>query len=320
MTASLSQAPVIVIAGPTASGKSAFAVELAKRLGGEIISADSRQVYRDINLGTGKPPERLLRQVPHHMISTLPLTEPMSADQYASQAYGLIQTLSQQGKPSLVVGGSGLWIRALIDGLAPLPPKDDHFRATKKVWSQTHGGPQALYQELSALDPETADGINPHDELRIIRALEIYHLTGEQPSQLKSKKNSRPALNAIWLGLDHPREDLYRRAETNVDLWLAQGWVKEVEHLLRSIPQALEQPGCKAIGIQPIVDYLSHRCSYDESVALIKRDTRRYIKRQLTWFKKNQRLLWLRPHELLLAYDHIQRWMANRPPILPLRS
>ncbi len=311
MTALLSRPPVIVIAGPTASGKSAFAVDLALRLNGEIISADSRQIYKDINLGTGKPPDDLLRRVPHHMISILPVSQSLSADQYAAQAYVLVQSLQQKGKACLVVGGSGLWIQALIDGLAPLPPKDDHFRAQKRAWSHTHGGPASLYQELLGIDSASAATINPHDELRLIRALEIHHLTGELPSSLKMQPSSRPALEAIWLGLDRSREDLYARGEANVDHWLARGWVREVEHLTATIPQALEQPGCKAIGIKPIVDYLNQQCSYDECVRLIKRDTRRYIKRQLTWFRKNQRFLWIRPRDLTLACDHIQRCLAN---------
>jgi tRNA dimethylallyltransferase len=280
---------VVVIAGPTAAGKTPLAVRLAEECNAEIISADSRQIYRSLNLGTGKPSPEELARVPQHLISRVPLSQTVTAADFAALAESVRREITARGRRCLLVGGTGLWIRAFIDGLAPTPPPDPDLRAHLQARAKTEGR-ERLYLELQAADPVTAARLHPSDLVRVIRALEIYRLSGIRPSEIKNKAGRE--LPSVWLGLQLPRADLYARAEARIEAWLRAGWLEEVRALLDS-GLAWDVPALQALGYSHLARHLRGEWPLARAVDLIKRDTRRYIKRQLTWFRAEPRLHWL---------------------------
>ncbi len=282
---------MIILAGPTAAGKTALAIKLAESLNGEIISADSRQIYQGLDIGTGKPDSEELKRVRHHLVSVVSPEKSVSAGDFSRMAEKAFQEIINHGKTCLLVGGTGLWIRAFIDGLTPAPPADPEVRALLTEKAVRHGK-QALYQELKKADPVTAARLHPSDQVRIIRALEIFILTGERPSERKHRIPVSVSRPACWLGIIRPREELYARAEQRIDFWIASGWREETDRLLKQGVPA-EAPAMQAIGYSHWVKHLSGIYSYDQTVDLIKRDSRRYIKRQLTWFRAEKRLSWV---------------------------
>jgi len=296
--------PLIAVVGATASGKTEFAIALAKKINGEIISGDSRQIYQGLDLGTGNPSLQQLQAVPHYLISTHPLNQTVTAAQFAREADEYHQRIQAKGKYTLVVGGTGLWIQAMIDGLADLPKGDDKFRTEMKKLDHQFG-PGFLYERLKKIDSEAAEKIGPTNTVRLIRALEIAHLTGEKPTQLWKDNKSKAKRPSIWFGMDVSRETLYEHCEIRIDHWIAQGWVEEVKTLLKDKDLILSQPALKAIGILSIQQYLQQEISLERCVEIIKRDTRRYIKRQLTWFNKNKRIIWIKPEDVELAVQHV---------------
>jgi tRNA dimethylallyltransferase len=283
--------PIIVVVGPTASGKTKLAIELAQQLDGEIISADSRQIYKKLNIGTGKPTLEQLRQVKHHLVSIVEPEQAVTAEAYSHMAEQALQQIQNDHKKCFLVGGTGLWIRSFVDGLAPVPPADPELRNELKQRAADEGIDN-LYAQLKQLDPETAAMLFPADRIRVVRALEICLLTGQKASKLRQLKSSRPPLTTHWFGLSQPREELYSRAETKIDLWLEQGWLEEVKVLLQS-GLSEEAPAMQAIGYAHLAKHLKGECSLERATELIKRDTRRYIKRQLTWFRADKRIHWL---------------------------
>jgi tRNA dimethylallyltransferase len=282
---------VLVIVGPTAAGKTPLAVHAAERLGAEIISADSRQVYQGFDLGTGKPSAEELRRVPHHLISCVPPERVLSAVEYAGLAEAALQDLVRRGKRACVVGGTGLWARALVDGLAPTAPPDPAVRAELANRAASEGLP-ALYEELARVDPESAARIEPADRVRILRALEIWRVSGVIPSAARKQIPLRPPKPSLWIGLDRPRAELFARAEARIDAWIAAGWLDEVRALAGSGLDA-NYPVWQALGYAHLWRVVQGQTDLGQAVALIKRDTRHYIKRQLTWFRAEARVHWL---------------------------
>lgn len=281
---------VLVLAGPTGVGKTRFAIRLAQEFDAEIISADSRQIYRCLNLGTGKPSPAQRRQAVHHLISRFHPERVVTASVFADLAARARDEMERRGQRCILAGGTGLWIQAFMDGLTPSPPPDQRIRQELRLRAERLGS-EALHAELERLDPETSRRIAPADRVRIIRALEIHAVTGRKPSQVLN----RPAVaryTGCWIGLTRPRAELYAAAERRIDAWLEAGWLDEVRSLLaRGIA-----PGCpamQAIGYAHLVSHVSGRLDWPSAVSLIKRDTRRYIKRQLTWFKAEDRLFWI---------------------------
>jgi tRNA dimethylallyltransferase len=301
--------PLVVLAGPTGAGKTALAVRLAETFGGEILSADSRQIYRDFNLGTGKPSPGECARVKHHLISTASPRSVVTAAEFARLGRGVLDSLEARGLQAWVVGGTGLWIRALVDGLAPTPPADMSLRAAWAAQARELG-PAALHAQLERLDPAAAGRLPIGDVKRVIRALEIIRLTGQPASAVTSRppENGRPAL---WLGLTRSRADLYARAEKRVDAWLAAGWLEEVRGLQA---QGLEPecPAFQALGYAHLVRHLQGALAWDRAVALIKQDTRRYIKRQLTWFSSNPRITWFDASDEARAFLALQAWLGPK--------
>lgn len=285
--------PVIAIVGPTSSGKTEFSINLADTLKGEIIISDSRQIYQNLDLGTGKPTPSQMTKIRHHLVSISRPEQAVSAEDYANLALSALSEIQAREKTCLVVGGTGLWIRAFLDGLSPVPAADPALR--KQLIQQAEAeGNEALLRQLREADPETAEKLSASDRLRIVRALEIYLQTGEKPSVIRKKKPQRPPIQARWIGMDVPRAELYRRSEKRIDEWISQGWLEEVKQLLNSgvSPHA---PAMQAIGYSHLVKHLQGEFDLTRAIELIKRDTRHYIKRQLTWFKADKRVEWVDP-------------------------
>lgn len=287
---------VAVLAGPTAVGKTQVALALAPELRAEIINADSLQVYRELNIGTAKPTPEERAVVPHHLVDVAAPDEPYDAARYLAEARAVIGELIRRGVRPLVVGGTGLYIKALLGGLFPDGGKYPEIRARLREELAAQGLP-ALYERLRRLDPATAARLTPGDTYRILRALEVVEGSGRPVSELAAAHRfaDRP-YETLKIGLTLPREELYARIEARVEAMLAAGWLEEVKELLRRYPPYLKP--LKALGYRHLVAYLHGELGFEEAVAAIKRDTRRYAKRQLTWFKADPEIRWFHPREI----------------------
>jgi tRNA dimethylallyltransferase len=279
-----------VILGPTAVGKTDVAIRLAERWGGEIISADSSAVYRGLDIGSAKPTPDEQRRVRFHLIDVADPTEVFTAARFRELALQAIADIQARGKRVLIVGGTGLYLRVLLHGfsLAP-PPADPEVRARWKAEVERVGAP-ALHARLQQIDPIAAARIHPNDAVRITRALEVYEMTGVPISQWQRRAEAE--LPAIKVGLTMPREQLYARIDQRVDKMIAQGMLQEVQTLLQNGYNP-EQPALKGLGYRHLIGYLQGRVSWDEAVRLWKRDTRRFAKRQMTWFRREPGVHWV---------------------------
>jgi tRNA dimethylallyltransferase len=285
--------PILAIVGPTASGKSALAVAVAERLGTEIVSADSMQFYRSMEIGTAAPSADELTRVPHHFVGFLRPDEEFSAGAYEVAAREVVAGLNARGKTAVVVGGSGLYVSALIDGLFPGPGKDQSVRARLQAEAEEDGVGE-LYARLGSVDADYARTINPNDLRRIVRALEVFELTGRPLSALhREHRESERPLEAVQAGLDYARDELYARIDARVDQMRDRGLVDEVERLIdEGYAAAIER--LRSLGYREIAAYLRGETPLEEAVELMKRNTRRYAKRQLTWFRGDSRVQWLK--------------------------
>ena len=280
---------LLVICGPTATGKTAVAAALAAEVGGEIVAADSRTIYRGMDIGTAKPPPHLRAAVPHHLLDVADPTEVFTVAQYQRLAVAAITDILRRGRLPLLVGGTGLYIRAVVDGLQiPRVPPDWAFR--RRAEAEEQAVPGALYARLQQLDPLAAQRIHPRNLRRIIRALEVIAATGRPISE---QQRAQPGpWRVLVVGLWMPRPILYRRIDRRVDEQLAQGLVAEVEGLLaRGVPP--EAPAMQGLGYKEIVPYLQGRSSLAAAVAALKRNTRRFARRQESWFRRDPRIRWI---------------------------
>ena len=287
---------VAVLVGATAVGKTAVALELAAALGAEIVNADSLQVYRELNIGTAKPTLAERARVPHHLIDVADPPEPYDAARYAQAGRQILAQLHARRVPPLVVGGTGLYLKALLAGLfaegEPAPGVRDRVRRELGVL-----GLPGLYARLIHLDPPTAARLHPHDTYRIVRALEVMEATGKPLSQFIAAHRFRDAPSeTLKLGLRRPREELYQRIELRVQAMLEAGWLTEVEGLLTRYPPTLKP--LQALGYRHLINYLTGRWSLEEALTLLTRDTRRYAKRQLTWFGSDKEIHWFHPDQI----------------------
>ncbi|MBM4273131.1 MAG: tRNA (adenosine(37)-N6)-dimethylallyltransferase MiaA [Deltaproteobacteria bacterium] len=287
---------VAILVGPTAVGKTRVALELAGRIGAEMVNADSLQVYRELNIGTAKPTLKERALVPHHLIDVAHPPEPFDAARYQREGRAILAALHARGTPPLVVGGTGLYIKALLYGLFEEGREDPQLRRRLRR-ELTEGGLAALFARLQELDPATAARLSPSDTYRTLRALEVLAATGKPLSQHFAGHGFRDSpYRVLKLGLTRPREELYRRIEARVEAMLAQGWLEEVKELLARYPADLKP--LRALGYRHLINYLEGRWSLEEAVALIKRDTRRYAKRQLTWFRGDPEVQWFEPGQI----------------------
>ncbi|MBF0527271.1 MAG: tRNA (adenosine(37)-N6)-dimethylallyltransferase MiaA [Deltaproteobacteria bacterium] len=302
---------VVVITGPTATGKTTLAIELARRFEGEIISADSMQVYRLMDIGTAKPTAAERNLVPHHLIDVAWPDESFDAAAFRLLAGDAATQISSRGKRVFVAGGTGLYIKVLLGGLIGGTGPDPAFRAAMREKAATEG-PEAIYAELAATDPKAATEIHPHDTFRVIRALEIINITRSPASQLRSAHAfQEQRFVPLILALDVDRPELYRRVEDRVETMLQAGWIEEVQELLHRGYDPMLKP-LQSIGYKQLVDFLLDRHSLDQAKELIKRDTRRYVKRQLTWFRRDARINWRRPEQLDTIVSEVSTFLDQR--------
>lgn len=287
---------VAVLAGPTAVGKTAVALELARKMGAEIVNADSLQVYRELDIGTAKPTREEMALVPHHLVDVVDPPDPYDASRYSHEAREVLAGLHQRGIPPLVVGGTGLYLKALLSGLFTEGSPDLRIRQRLRQ-ELTDKGLPALHERLKRLDPASAWRLHPHDTYRILRALEVMEATGQPLSDLLEAHQFRDSpYRTLKLGLIRPRDELNQRIEERVEAMLAQGWLEEVKGLLSRYPPDLKP--LQALGYRHLIAFLQGRWTWEEAIDLLKRDTRRYAKRQLTWFKGDPEVRWYSPDQV----------------------
>lgn len=283
---------IIAVVGPTASGKTSLGVALAEALDTEIVSADSMQFYRGMEIGTGAPSPEELDRVKHHFIGHLTPDQEMSAAEFQQDARKIVTELNAQGKPAVVVGGSGLYVQALIDGLFEGPGKDQAVR-DRLIEEAESGGIDALYGRLQKIDPDYASRISANDLRRIVRALEVYELTGSPFSELhREHQADTSSLDACQFAIDFPREELYARVNRRVDVMVENGLVDEIKQLVEQ-GYGKDIQRLKSLGYREMLAFVEGDRPFDEAVELMKMYTRRYAKRQLTWFKGDTRVEWM---------------------------
>ena len=295
---------IICVVGPTASGKTALAVELAKAYNGEVISCDSMQIYRRMDIGTAKPTLEEMQGIPHHMIDIVEPTEDFSVSRYCEMATPILEDVLALGKTAVIAGGTGLYVDALIKGndFAPTPSTGCRERLEERAKTE---GVEVLAEELRKIDPEALER-SQNNPRRIIRALEVWQETGETITAHNLRTQSiPPKFTAKWLAVDFVnRQELYDRIDLRVELMVQQGLLEEIRLLLDSgIPE--KATAMQAIGYKEFVDALAGRSTIEEAIAQVQQSSRRYAKRQITWFKRNQSIRWLRrdastgPEEIL---------------------
>ena len=273
--------PLVAIIGPTAVGKTAISLRLAETFDGEVVSADSRQIYRGMDIGTAKVSPEERRRVPHHLLDLVDPDQPLTLAEYQKLAYAAIDGILRRGKLPLLVGGSGLYVQAVLEGWTiPRVPPNPALRAALEREAEERGE-AALHRWLAALDPQAAARIDPRNVRRVIRALEVCLTAGQPISELQAKRP--PPYRILRIGLTMPREVLYRRIDERVDRMIALGLVEEVRGLLAK-GYGLELPAMSGLGYRQIGLYLRGEMTLEEAVARIKRETRRFVRQQYTWF------------------------------------
>ena len=284
---------VIVIVGPTASGKTALSIELAKKINGEIVSCDSMQIYKDMNIGSAKPTIDEMQGIKHYLIDIVEPTERFSVAEYKKRAEQAIEEILKKGKTPIVIGGTGLYANSLIYGIEYNEIEfDEKFRNDLMKKAETEEGLQLLYQEAKKIDPIAVEKISNNDKKRIIRILEIFHSTGKTKTQqeIESRMNSIKYDYKVF-AINIERPILYERINKRVDIMIEQGLIKEVQDIIakyKDFPTAMQ-----AIGYKEIVEYLNGKITKEEAIEKIKQESRRYAKRQITWFKRIENLIWL---------------------------
>jgi len=294
---------IVVILGPTGVGKSALALALAERFDGEIVNADALQVYRGLDIGTAKPSRAERARVPHHLVDVLEPHQPFSAGAFARLARAALEDIDERGAQAFLVGGSGLYLRALLDGLHDMPPVADEIRRTLRKSLDEEGLP-ALREELEAVDPEAARRIEAADTQRTLRALEVARATGRPLTHwLRRRAAQGLSQRALRIGLTLQRSILYDQIAVRVRRMMEAGWPAEVERLLAE-GVSPSSPAFQAIGYRQLVGYLKGTSSLDQAIEEIERATRRYAKRQMTWFRRMANVHWITESD---PNDRVQR-------------
>ena len=283
---------IICVVGPTASGKTALAVELAKYTGGEVVSCDSMQIYRRLSIGTAKPTVEEMQGIPHHMIDVCEPDEDFSVGRYVEMATPIVEDILRRGKTAVIAGGTGLYVDNLIKGgeFAPTPSTGCRERLEERLKNE---GLEALIEELRAIDPVALDK-SQNNPRRIIRALEVFQETGETITAHNRRTAAiAPKFDPLWIGIDYVnRQELYDRIDLRVQLMVKDGLLEEIREVLGSgIPEKCT--AMQAIGYKEFIDAMAGRSSIDEAIAQVQQSSRRYAKRQLTWFRRNKQMNWL---------------------------
>ena len=289
---------VIVICGPTASGKTSLSVELAKKCNGEIISADSMQIYKDMNIGTAKVTQEEMQGIKHYMIDIVSPTERYSVAEFKVQAEKAIEEILKKGKTPIIAGGTGLYVNSLIYNIQYNDIKiDEEYRKYLEERVEKEGL-QSLYEEAKKIDFEAMKSISKNDQKRILRVLEMYHQTGKTKTELeKESRKEEVKYDYKVYAINWEREELYERINKRVDIMIEQGLIEEVENLLKKynkFPTAMQ-----GLGYKEVVEYLDKKITKEEMIEKIKMETRRYAKRQITWFKKIENVKWIQGNETI---------------------
>jgi tRNA dimethylallyltransferase len=298
---------VIVIAGPTCSGKTSLAILLAGRLNSEIISADSRQIYKYLDIGTAKPDKEQLQKIRHHLISVLEPSEVYNASRFEGDALEIIRESTVEGKIPVIAGGSGLYIKALIDGIFDVAASDDELRERYTEKRKSYGNTY-LYDELKNVDPESASRMLPQNWKRVMRALEVFYITGKTINEHHREQKRKLNFNFVQFGLRWDRQTLYKNIDQRVDNMISAGLVEETKLLIEKYDKTLNS--LNTVGYKEIIAYLDNEIILDRAVELIKRNTRRFAKRQLTWFRADERIKWYdinKEEDLEIIADDIVR-------------
>lgn len=284
---------VIVIVGPTASGKTSLSIELAKQINGEIVSCDSMQIYKDMDIGSAKPTKEEMQGIKHYMIDEVLPTERFSVARYKKEAENAIEKILKKGKIPIVVGGTGLYANSLIYGIEYDDIKlDEKYREELMEIAKTPEGLENLYQKAKKIDEKAIEKISPNDKKRIIRILEIYRATGRNKTEqeMESRKKEVKYDYKVF-AINIERHILYERINKRVDIMIAQGLMEEVKKIIKKYPEF--PTAMQAIGYKEIVEYLDNKITIEDAIEKIKQETRRYAKRQITWFKRIENIKWL---------------------------
>jgi tRNA dimethylallyltransferase len=311
MNTSTNQTKIIVICGPTAVGKTSAAIDLAGIYNGEIISADSRQIYRYMDIGTAKPEPKQLAEIPHYIVDFIDPDEHFDVNQFAQLAHEIILKLTKKKQLPFIVGGTGLYIKALLNGLFEDHYSDPSVRGKLKKEADEYGK-KMLYERLKIIDPETANRLHPNDTYRIIRALEVFEISGKPISRWhREHQFSETRYCVLKIGLYLEREILYKQIDRRVDIMISAGLIEEVQAIIKR-GYSSDLKSMKAIGYNHIIDYLKGNCTIQEAVRLLKRDTRRYSKRQMTWFRADPEINWIKPSEVNTIIPLMNKFLEKK--------
>ena len=300
---------ITVICGPTASGKTALSIEIAKKINGEIVSADSMQIYKELNIGTAKVKESEKEGIKHYLISTVEPTKRYSVSEYKKDAKSAIKEIIKNGKTPIIVGGTGLYINSLIYDIDYPEIKTDLKYRSELEEQVKNKGLKLLYEEAVKIDPLAMQKISTNDKKRILRVLEIYHQTGRTKTEIEkeSKQNSKEFDYKVF-GINMPRNILYDRINKRVDIMIQEGLENEVRKLYKKYKEGLST-AMQAIGYKEIIEYIDGKITLEEAIEKIKLESRRYAKRQITWFKKINNIFWL--DGLQKLEDNVQIVLKN---------
>ena len=295
---------VIVICGPTASGKTTLSIQLAQKINGEIISSDSMQIYKDMNIGTAKPDQQEMQGIKHYLLDFVEPNQRYSVADYKKDAENAIEDILQKGKVPIIVGGTGLYVDSLIYGIEyPNIEFDENYRKELERRVEKEGL-EKLYEKAKKIDPQAMKKISRNDQKRVLRVLEIYNATGKTKTEqeIESRKNEVKYDYRVF-AINMDREKLYDRINKRVDIMIQKGLIEEVENLLKKyneFPTAMQ-----VLGYKEVVEYIQGKVLKEDMIENIKRESRRYAKRQITWFKKNKQTIWIGPNDLQMILDEI---------------
>ena len=282
---------VVVIVGPTASGKTAVSIELAKKINGEIISADSMQIYKYMDIGTAKPTLDEMQGIKHYMLDVVMPDETFNVAKYKSMAESAIEEILKKGKVPIIVGGTGLYVNTLVDGIEFADvPGDEEYR-NELIEKGYREGAMSIYKELEKVDSESAKKIDPNNIRRVARALEIYKVTGKTKTQLDIESRKEVKYDYRLFGMEWDRETLYNRIDLRVDKMIEAGLIDEVRNVTEKFK--ISNTAVQGLGYKEVIEYINGHITKEEMIEKIKGETRKYAKRQLTWFRKNKQTIWL---------------------------
>lgn len=286
---------VVVIVGPTASGKTSQSIELAKKINGEIISADSMQIYKYMDIGTAKPTLYEMQGIKHYMLDVATPDETFNVAKYKEMAEAAVEEILLKGKIPIIVGGTGLYINTLVDGIEFSDIPSNGKYANELIEKANREGVMSIYKELQKVDNEAAKKIAPQNVRRVARALEIYKTTGKTKTQLDLESRKEVKYDYRLFGMELAREVLYQRINLRVDKMLEAGLIEEVENITKKF--SISNTAVQGLGYKEVIEYLNGNLTYEEMVQKLKLETRHYAKRQLTWFRRDKRIKWIKPDE-----------------------